>query len=362
MTRLSRPTTATPPTATDVARAAGVSQSAVSRAFTPGASIAQETRARVVEAARRLGYRPNAIARSLTTRRSRVIGVVAAYLQNHFYPDVLESLSRRLQARSYHILLFTAQADRHADPVIEEILAQRVDGVVLASATLSSRLAEDCRLAGIPVLLFNRTTPTGSVASVTGENMRGGWLIARFLAAAGHRRCGFVAGVENSSTSRDREAGFARGLAEAGLPPALREVGQYRHAEAAEAARRLLAHADRPDAIFAANDHMAFAVADVARHEFGLRLPRDLSLIGFDDVEAAAWPGFSLTSFAQPLEPMVEQAVAAILEQVETPGAPPRQVVVPGELVVRGSARVPDAGCISIVGRLVWRPPQQEDA
>ena len=349
-------------TATDVARLAGVSQSAVSRAFTPGASIADSTRSRVENAARSLGYRPNAIARSLTTRRSRIIGVAAAYLQNHFYPDVIEALSRALQARGYHILLFTAQADRHADPVLEEVLAYRVDGLILASTTLSSALAEGCRAAGVPVLLFNRTSRAAGVSSVTGENARGGRLIAEFLHRAGHRRLAFLAGIENSSTSRDRERGFRAWLAEQGLPEPVREVGLYRFDAAAAAARRLLSRADRPDAIFCANDHMATAVAEVARHEFALRIPRDLSLVGFDDTGPARWPSFSLTSFSQPVAPMVEAAVSAITELAEQPNTPVRQTVIPGELVVRGSARVPPEGCVSLGDSLVWRPEPAEQA
>jgi DNA-binding LacI/PurR family transcriptional regulator len=347
-------------TATDVARLAGVSQSAVSRAFTPGASIAEETRRRVADAARSLGYRPNAIARSLTTRRSRIIGVAAAYLQNHYYPDVIEALSRALQARGYHILLFTADAGRDADPVLEEILAYRVDGLILASTTLSSALAEQCRAAGIPVLLFNRTSRAAGVASVTGENVRGGRLIAEFLHRAGHRRMGFLAGIENSSTSQERERGFTGWLAEAGLPAPLREVGLYHFDAAAAAARRMLARPDRPDAVFCGNDLMATAVAEVARHEIGLRIPRDLSLVGFDDTGPARWPSFSLTSFSQPIAPMVDATVAQICAMIEDPAAEVRGTVIPGELVVRGSARIPPEGCITIDGTLVWRPPTED--
>ncbi len=219
-----RPGSQRPATATDVARLAGVSQSAVSRAFTPGASVSPDTRAKITAAAHSLGYRPNAIARSLITKRSRIIGLVAAYLQNHFYPEVIERLSAQLRARGYHIMLFTADNRHAADPLLEEILRYQVDGLILASTTLSSALAAECALAGIPVLLFNRTTETADVSSVTGENARGGALIAEFLAAAGHRRMAFVAGVENSSTSRDREAGFTGWLAAHGLAPPLRAV------------------------------------------------------------------------------------------------------------------------------------------
>jgi DNA-binding LacI/PurR family transcriptional regulator len=346
-------------TAHDVARRAGVSQSAVSRAFTPGASVSEETRARVLEAARALGYRPNALARAMITRRSRIIGVAMANLHNLFYPDVLEALSRGLRARGYQVLLFTPEAGRNADPMLREVLDWRVDGLILASTTLSSALAEECRAAGIPVLLFNRTARAADVSSVTGENVRGGRMIAEFLVAGGHTRPAFIAGIENSSTSRDRERGFNALLAERGLPPPLRDIGQYRFDAAAAAARRLLARDDRPDAIFCANDLMATAVMEVARHEFGLRIPRDLSVVGFDDTTPAQWPSFSLTSFAQPAAPMVEAAIALITEMIETPEAPVRHVVLRGDLMVRGSARIPPEGCVSREGALVWRPAEE---
>lgn len=326
-------------TAQDVARRAGVSQSAVSRAFTPGASISADLRERVRSAAAALGYRPNAIARSLITARSRIIGVAASYLQNHFYPDVLDALSRALQARGYQILLFTAELSETADQVLDGLLRYRVDAVVLASTTLSSRLAEECRAAGIPVLLFNRTSDVASVSAVTGENRRGGRLIGELLAACGHERIAYIAGTENSSTSRDRERGFLEGLAAGGARLFAREAGLYRFDGAADAARRLFSRADRPDAVFAANDHMAIAAMGVATAEFGLRIPQDVAFVGFDDVEAARWPAYSLTTFSQPIPPMVSAVVDLLLSLVEEPDTTPRHVVVTGELIERGSTR-----------------------
>jgi DNA-binding LacI/PurR family transcriptional regulator len=356
MTRpFTRRGTTRPATAIDVARLAGVSQSAVSRAFTPGASVARDTAEKIRAAAQEIGYRPNAIARSLITRRSRIVGFVAAYLQNQFYPDVLERLSARLREEGYHLMLFTADARTAADPLLAEIIPYRLDGLILAATTLSSALAAECRAAGIPVLLFNRTTDMADVSSVTGENERGGAIVAEFLAAGGHRRMAFVAGVENSSTSRDREAGFNGWLTRHGYPMPIRAVGHYTMEGAAAAARELIARPERPDAIFCGNDHMAIAISEVARHEFGLRIPDDLSLIGFDDVGPAAWRTFNLTSFSQPVDAMVDVAVGTMLALIENPEQPPRHLIARGELVLRGSARLPDHGVIEGDGRKVWR-------
>ncbi len=328
-------------TAHDVARAAGVSQSAVSRTFTPGASVAPATREKVLKVAKDLGYRPNAIARSLTTRRSRMVGVAMAYLHNQFYPDVLEALSEGLQDLGYQILLFTAGHEPMADPLVEQVMRYQVDAVVLASTTLSSAFARECRRAGVPVVLFNRTTDDPDVSSVTGDNERGAREIGLFLARGGHRRPAYIAGIEASSTNRDRERGYRRGLAEAGLPEPLRAVGHYTFEGAAQATRALLGRADRPDAIFCANDHMAIACMEVARAEFGLRIADELSVIGFDDVGPARWPSFDLTSFSQPLEPMVDATVSLLADLLEKPAQPARRTVIGGELVVRGSARRP---------------------
>ncbi len=354
MTRAPAESLRRPATATDVAAMAGVSQSAVSRVFTPGASVSADMRAKVEAAARSLGYRPNLIARSLITRRSRIIGVAMAYMQNQFYPALLEALSTRLHAAGYRILLFTPEPDASGDPVLEEVLRYQVDALVLASTALSSHLAEDCRRAGVPVVMVNRRASAASVSSVTGQNDIGGEVIARFLAAGGHRRPAFIAGLEDSSTSRSREAGFARGLKALGLPAPLRASGHYTFEGAREATRALLSGPDRPDAIFCANDHMAFAALETARSEFGLEVGRELSIVGFDDVDLAAWPSFSLTTFSQPVAAMADQVVAILERLLAEPSAPSAEQMAPGALIVRDSARRPRQGLSMVDGRTVW--------
>jgi DNA-binding LacI/PurR family transcriptional regulator len=341
-------------TAFDVARLAGVSQSAVSRTFTPGASVAPKTRAAVLEAARALGYRPNLIARSLITRRSRIIGLAVGYLHNQFYPSVLEALSARLQALGYQLLLFTAPQAGHADPLLEDILRYQVDGLILASTTLSSRLAAECRAHGIPVVLFNRTTDGRStVESVTGDNRRGGRTIADFLVAGGHRRFAFMAGVEHSSTSRDRERGFREGLAAHGVSRIARVAGHYDFDRAGAAAAALFDAPVRPDALFCASDHMAIAAIDAARRR-GLRVPQDVSIVGFDDAVPARWAGYDLTTFLQPVDAMVEATVGLLQARLADPALPLRRIVVPGVLIVRGSARLPASGVAEREGMRVW--------
>ncbi|MGB0847459.1 MAG: LacI family DNA-binding transcriptional regulator [Thiolinea sp.] len=325
-------------TSTDVARRANVSQSAVSRTFTPGASVSENTRNKVLAAAEELGYRPNALARSLISGRSRIVGLVVAYLENHFYPIVVERLSRALQAHGYHVLLFMTEPGQQ-DKVIGEILQYQIDGVVLASVTLSSHIAEECAALGVPVVLFNRYIADAQASSVTSDNVAGGHKLARFLVNKGFKRIAFVAGQENSSTNMDRERGFIKGLDEAGLALWKRDVGHYLFEGAAEATRRLLNEDEHPDAIFVANDHMAFAVMDVIRSEYKLRVPEDISVVGYDDVPEAAWPAYDLTTVEQPVDEMIDAAAEILLEQMDKKIISPVHRVAEARLIERGSVR-----------------------
>lgn len=330
-------------TSFDVARVAQVSQSAVSRTFTPGASVSEATRRKVLDAARKLGYRPNAHARSLITKRSRIIGLVLSYLENLFYPLALQRLAERLQRDGYHVLLFVNHHP-NADDLVDEILQYHVDGIVLAAATLSSNLARQCADASIPVVLFNRVMAAGSsgaVSSVRSDNVAGGAAVARFLADSGHRRIAYIAGNEESSTNLERERGFRDGLAEAGLRIWARGIGNYDFEQARRTTRQLFAAgSERPDAVFVASDHMAFAVMDVLRFELGLRVPQDVSVVGFDNVPQADWASYRLTTVEQPVGLMIEATVSLLQNYLrDDAAAPAENVVIPVELIVRESAR-----------------------
>ena len=330
-------------TSQDVARHAGVSQSAVSRVFTKGASVSPEMAKRVRAAAETLGYRPNALARGLITGRSRIIGLVVAYLDNPFYPDAIEKLSHALQGEGYHLLIFTT--GKHGidtDRVIGELIDYQVDGIITASINLSNALARTCADAGIPVVLFNRGIPGSGLSEVTSANMAGGRKVAEFLIAGGHRRIAHIAGFEGASTTRDRLAGFEGALIAAGQSLHALGHGKYDRADAAEAARAMMELPEPPDAIFVANDHMALAVMDVLRFDLGLSVPGDVSIVGYDDVPMAAWPAYDLTTMRQPTRRMVGATVEELMALLETPARATRRIEIDGPLVVRGSARIPE--------------------
>lgn len=333
-------------TLADVALLAGVSQSAVSRTFTPGASVAPKTRERVVQAATQLGYRPNAIARTLTTRRSRMIGVVVSYLQNQFYPVVIEKLSQSLQRHGYHVLLFVSdghETGAAVDDKLMDVMQYQVDGLVLASVTLSSAIAQGCRASGVPIVLFNRTAPVDDVHSVASDNIAGGCLAAQTLIESGCQRIAFIAGLEDASTQIERERGFTERLREAHMEVYARAAGRYSYEGACEAVRDLCSGPVKPDGIFVANDHMALAVIDTLRSELGLRVPQDISVIGFDNVPQSGWPSYGLTTIAQDAQAMVDATVDVLMQAIEadrrsTPFATRTQVT-PVKLVQRTTVR-----------------------
>lgn len=330
-------------TSIDVAKEAGVSQSAVSRTFTPGASVAQGTREKVHEAAAKLGYRPNAIARSLITQRSHMIGMAVSYFDNQFYPELVQGLSDQCQQRGYHILLFTAGEGDAADQELQRALDYQIDGLVLASVSLSSEIASRCHKAGIPVVMVNRVSNAPTASKITGANEIGGCTIAHFLVEGGHQRIAYLAGIEETSTNRDRERGFRAGLAQKGVALHAHAVGNYDAELAAKAARALMTSANPPDAIFCANDHMAIAVMDELRFGMALSIPGDVSIIGFDDVGAAQWPSYAITSFSQPVGAMIDATSETLFRSIEAAVKrevfDPVTIALPGHLIVRKSAR-----------------------
>lgn len=322
---------------TDVARLAGVSQSAVSRAFSPGAVVSALTREKVRAAAAELGYRPNALARSLITRRSNMVALMTGDIGNPQYARTIDSFSRTLQRHGLHALLFSLTDDIDVAAAVEEVLQYRVDGVILISAALSAQVAEACARVGVPVVLFNRYSRMPNASSVRIENMDGGCAIANLLLDDGHRRLGFIAGTSVDDTSGDREMGFTRRVGEHSDGAVTRADGHFTFDGGRAAFTELWRRPTRPTAIFAASDLMALGAMDAARHDHGLRVPHDVAIAGFDDLPAAAWPSYDLTTIRQPVETMATAAVELLLRRVADAGARPQTRLIPGELVIRGS-------------------------
>lgn len=330
-----------PVTSRDVAERAGVSQSAVSRCFSPNASISEKTRNKVLLAAKELGYRPNTIARSLITRSSRTIAVVLSSLDNMFYPLVIEKASLHFQAKGYHLLLFVVRDDSDFSDAMERILQSQVDGILMMSASLTSSLAKECVESGIPIVLINRKVDFDGVSQVYSDNYHGGYWVGSYLAMGGHERIAFIGGLESSSTSRHRQQGLIDGLSAFGRCCFNVAHGDFDFDRTRDAVRRMFDTPPFPDAIFAANDHMAIAVMETLRYELGQRVPEDVSVIGFDDTPVAAWSSYSLTTVRQPVDMMIEQATELLLEQIREGIIVAESRSLPVTPILRSSARQP---------------------
>jgi len=327
-------------TSYDVARRAGVSQSAVSRSFKPGASVSKKMRARVTKAAEELRYQPNLIARSLITRRSNMVAVVISQQTNLYYPEVLVQLSQRFSERGVRVLLFTLEHESDIDVMLDQIFQYQVDGVVEA-ARLSGEQIDLIEQRGIPFVFYNRSFKDRQVSSVCCDQAEGErWLVDR-LVAAGHRSFGVISGPEDSAVSVERTQGALERLKELDVESVTVVPGDYSYESGANGLLELKSRLRKlPDAVVCANDVMAIGCIDAARYRSGIKVPEDLSVVGFDGVGPAQWESYDLTTVRQPVGRMTEAAVSMILERVEQPDVPPEKRTFSGILVDGGSARM----------------------
>jgi DNA-binding LacI/PurR family transcriptional regulator len=327
-------------TSYDVAELAGVSQSAVSRVFQDGASASKKMRERVMAAADKLGYRPNAIARGLITQQSNMVAVIITQQTNLYYPEVLFQLTGRFSDRGVRVLLFTLDHEAGIDLMIEQILQYRVDGIVTA-ALLSPQQLETLENASIPVIFFNRTLPEVLVNSVRCDQEEGErWLVGE-LYDAGHRSFAIVTGPEDSPISVERTTGALRKLEELGIADITLVHGDFSSASGRVAFDQLMSErGSAPDAVIVANDAMAIGVVDSARENFGLDVPGELSVVGFDGVGPARFAAYDITTVRQPIGRMTEAAVSMLLDRIQDPDLSPEKRVFSGERIRGGSARL----------------------
>lgn len=322
--------------ARDVADLLGVSTSMISRAFNPDASVSPAMRKRIMEAATALGYRPNVIARSLSTRSSKIVAIILGTLENPFYAQILQKLSRELQMADFQSLLFNLAPGQDVDSQLPYLLQYNVDAVLIVSASISAGIANDWTKSGRKVVLFNRTLPDTSIPSVCCDNIAGAKLAVDHFIETGRSRLAFAAGRRDTSTNAERELGFIGRLAEIGSKIAAKTDNPHCTFQDGYNAALKLAPS-RPDAIFFSNDVMALGGMEAIRKELKLRIPEDIAVIGFDDIPMAAWPTHSLSTLRQPLDAMVASAVRLL-----TVTDPPAQdgharIVHPVELIQRAS-------------------------
>jgi DNA-binding LacI/PurR family transcriptional regulator len=327
-------------TSYDVAKLARVSQSAVSRVFQDGASASKAMRNRVMAAANKLGYRPNAIARGLITQRSNMVGVVISKVTNLYYPEVLVRLTQRFSEHGMRVLLFALEHEGDTDTVLEQMLQFRVDGILTAAMFTPEQL-KTVDNAHIPVVFYNRTSQDQLVSSVRCDQEEGErWLVDE-LVNAGHKTFGIVAGPPDSVVGIDRKMGALNELSRMGITDIITVSGDFGYETGRECFAQLVEkRGSPPDAVIAANDVMAIGCIDEAREAFGLDVPKDISIVGFDGVGQARYAAYDLTTVRQPVQRMTQSAASMLIERVENPDLSPEKRSFSGMLIRGGSARL----------------------
>lgn len=326
-------------TSVDLAAHLGLSQSTVSRVMRGDPVVASETTRRVLEAAQKLGYVPNAAARTLVTRRTRAVGVVVADLTSPFYPTVVDVIQRCLSDRGYRMALIRDPDEEHDNVDSVALLdTATVDGIIFVSARRESRSVRQVLARNTPVVLLSRDDPTLSLELVSSDDSAAGELVIEHLVSLGHRRIAVLSVPRERTNGAAREDSARAALERRGMALPDDYVRRATHHDDGVAATRsLLSNDVPPTALYCVNDELAFSALDAVA-QLGLAVPRDLSVVGFDDSLPARWAMINLTTVHQPIGDMAAKAVTLLLDRLDH-GAEeqPGNRVFPVTLQIRGT-------------------------
>ncbi len=318
-------------TSVDVARASGFSQATVARVFGQPQLVSEATRAAVEAAAEQLGYVPNAIARSLKSQRTNIVGALVPSV-GEYWQHALISFSKQLADRGRQLLLFTFGDDADVDDVLASMLEYRLDGIIVTSSRISAPVLNRLSNGHLPVVAFNQPAASGILPSVSVDNAAGTATLARHIADQGCRTVTFVGGIASTSTDQQRYRGAAEALGGVGVSCAYLEAGSFSYDEGWKVAEIIASGDALPDAVMVSGDELAFGVVDGLR-SCGLDVPNDLLLTGFDGLPQASWAGYDLTTVVQNVDGLVERALDLLLEGgAETLESSVPDVVVSGEI------------------------------
>ncbi|TYP75510.1 LacI family DNA-binding transcriptional regulator [Paenibacillus methanolicus] len=319
----------------DVAKRAGLSVVTVSRVLNNESTVREKNRLKVLEVMRELDYHPKAAARSLAKGKTNLIGMMLSTLDDSFFDAVIKEISDRLAAKGYYL---TLSVDSDLSPMLFQ--EDRVDGVILLSPINEIAHMRELDKRKIPYILIDHQHPAPSVSSIVVDNYAGSVMAANHLLALGHKDIAHITGPPLFLSSRERERGFRHAMREAGLAPFAVVPGEFQIASGLEAADRWLAAGRLPTAVFAADDYTAIGVI-TALQAAGVRVPRDVSVIGFDDQVIASQYRPALTTIRQPAEHIGRQAVDIMLATLQGELPTPAKVELKPELVVRASTAKP---------------------
>ena len=323
----------------DVAERAGVSRSAVSRTFTDGASVSKNMRSKVEKAAKELGYSPNALASSLTTGRTKLIGLVSSNFHNPIFLEVFDLFTQGLQERGLRPLLVNLTNETDPENSVRMLRQYSVDGVIVASSTLPPRFSRAFRDAGVPVVnSFGRYSSAPEVHVVGVDNVECGRMAAVELLGRGYKSVGFLGGPETATSTQDRLRGFGAELAK---HPDIRFshsfAKDYTFVAGRQEMQRLLRN-NPAEAYFCGDDILSIGALSAAQ-DAGLKVPQDIGVIGFNDMEMAGWENISLTTIRQPIQEIINASLELIVAMLDEPDRHPEARLFPCTVVERSTLR-----------------------
>jgi transcriptional regulator, LacI family len=325
----------------DVANSAGVSTSTVSHVINRTRHVSAETRERVLNAIQALHYQPNRLARSLRNRQTTTFGVLLPNSANSFFAEVLLGIESACFDSGYSVILGNANDNAQREMFyLDVLLSKQVDGILLISTGAYREALDALMRRDTPVVLVDRSPGTLEIDTVFTDNRGGGLMATDYLLRLGHRRIGCITGPSPLAPSAERLTGYRLALQAAGISvdEALIVPGEFQHEGGYQACQRLLALAEPPTAIFACNDMMAVG-ALCALHEAGLRVPEEVSVVGFDDIPLASYTVPRLTTVAQPAQEIGRVAVEKLIERLQNRDAPANHVRLPVHLVERDTCK-----------------------
>ena len=323
------------PTSQDVAKLAGVSQSAVSRCFTKGSSISNRMRLRVIEAAKQLGYKPDIYnTNSISNNNGGLVGVILPYITNRYYPEVLTELHESLRNNGFRVLLITTDDDEEVDEkLIPNNIKDKLTAIVSATKP-SNSFVTSCIENHIQVIAYNRNWNIPTISSVACDHKAGGELIAQYFFDKGHRNIGIIQGPDGSFVSQQRCKGFINHLKILGTNKIIIAKGSFTYEGGQEASKTLLKN-KKLSAIFCADDTMAFGCLDFIKNNTKLKIPSQLEVVGYDDISVAEWTSYSLTTIRQPIRQMAKLTTQLILDYIKEPDFEPTDHLVQGKFIKR---------------------------
>jgi len=325
------------PTIKMIAKLANVAPSTVSRALNAESSISAETRQRITRIADRVGFVPNGIARGLVNGRTNIVALILGVTRNPFYLEMIPVMSAQLATRGMPLMIFRMSGQDRVEDTLAMLARHQVSGCLIAAASLTREAAAMCSRFNIPIVMINRLAQVDA-SSVNCNNREAGEQVGQLLRQEGRTRLAYVGGEDDAITYQDieREAGFARAAKSAGLAVPQRFAGPYSYEGGLDVAERLVASRRTFDGIFVANDIMAFGVIDGLRRA-GVVIPRDVSVVGFDDLPEARWSAYDLTTVRQPIVSIVDRALTILDHHLSDETAPAEAMIVHAELIRRGT-------------------------